>query len=158
FERVPPRPVFRACIAVVDAMGDDDQGAERELQAAKSELERMPEQVFVRQAVEIHAGHLELARARAALRAENHEASAKRGALARARSTLAEVPHSDIRFALRLLERALEGSLVPDESAVWKVQATGLWFEPPYGTRIELGRKHALRRLLVRLAEQRVSA
>jgi hypothetical protein len=42
------------------------------------------------------------------------------------------------------------------DSGCWKIESTGLWFEPPNGSRIELGRRRTLRRLLVRLAERRV--
>jgi hypothetical protein len=48
---------------VIDTLCGDLDAASRELALARAEIEREPEQLFYRRAIEIHAGHLELARA-----------------------------------------------------------------------------------------------
>jgi tetratricopeptide (TPR) repeat protein len=154
FERMASRALFRACIAVVDALGDDAVGAQREIELAESELERSPEQVFLRRAVDVHAGHVDVAKARARAKAGDQAAADALLATARARLDVNAFAQSDVRFAQRLLQRALGGSIASGRGASWRIHETGLWFEPPYGARVELGRKHALRRLLVRLAEE----
>jgi tetratricopeptide (TPR) repeat protein len=154
FERMASRALFRACLAVIDTMRGEIEAAAREIELARAELDRSPEQVFLRRAVEIHAGHVELGRARAAAHASEHTESE---ALFTDARSLLETPgfaQSDVRFAQRMLERAVKGWVAPRRSRPWRVQETGLWFEPPYGTRVELGRKHALRRLLVFLAQR----
>lgn len=153
FERMASRALFRSCLAVIDAASADVDAAERELGLARSELDRSPEQVFLRRAVEVHAGHVDLAKARAAAAAGHAADSEALRSAARGRLDVSGFAQSDVRFAQRLLARALEGQIQPGPEKVWKIHETGLWFEPPYGERVELGRKHALRRLLVRLAE-----
>lgn len=154
FERMVSRALFRACISVIDTMRGDIDAAARELELSRIELDKSPEQVFFRRAVEIHAGHLELARARQA--AHLSELTESEALYLDARVLLEHkgFEQSDVRFARRLLERALSGWVPPRRIKPWRVHETGLWFEPPYSARVDLGRKHALRRLLVSLAER----
>ena len=154
-ESVALRALFRACISVADALTGDAASAQRELDLSRRELERSPEQLFIQRAIEVHAGHIDVARARAAARAGEATAADQHLQSARARLTVSGVATSDVRFAQRLLQRALGGSIALCKEATWRIHETGLWFEPPHGARIELGRKQALRRLLVRLAQER---
>jgi len=69
----------------------------------------------------------------------------------------------DVRFAARMLRRALEhapgGELdapPPDDALV--VAADGAWFRAPHGKRVDLGGRKNLRNLLHALAENRVAA
>jgi hypothetical protein len=133
--------------------GEIDTAA-RELELARAELARSPEQVFFHRAVDIHAGHLELARARAAAHASELTESEALYTDARVLLQPRGFEQSDVRFARRMLERAVSGWVPPRRGNPWRIHETGLWFEPPYRARVELGRKHALRRLLVTLANR----
>jgi len=80
-----------------------------------------------------------------------------------ARSTLdttiltggAEVSRSiDVRLALRLVERRAATATVAGDEPGLVVDAMGKWFELTDGTRVDCRRRHAARRLLLKLAHQ----
>jgi len=155
------RALFRAFLAVAHAERDDLRAAEDAFQAAEADLATTTGQRFFTHALLLHRGHLELARARRTT--SDVEAAQLRRA---ARARLEEAPpraQSDMRFAARMLERALgrAGIAPPARASVdmLLVDAQGAWFRPPGGTRIPLGqRRQALRGLLIELARARIAA
>jgi predicted ATPase len=124
-----------------------------------------------RAAVELLHGLLELARARQALRRGQAPEEAREFA-ARAAARVAVPPgevvsSQAVRFALRLLERALarhaalvgpEPSDAADRPEVLRVASDGTWFELGRAARVDLRRRAALRRLLAGLLERRRTA
>jgi hypothetical protein len=122
--------------------------------------------------VRIERGHLDLARAREALRAWRvDEASTMRRA-AEARVEAARAPAAkwvEVRMALRLLERALkeaeadavDGALATDtviSAPVLVVHCRGDWFDLPSGKRVKLEKRRNLRLLLTTLAQRHAEA
>jgi len=100
---------------------------------------------------------LDLARARAASSAgDHHTASALRAKAGALLSQQNGFQQSDVRMAKRLLARAMQGTLVCQPPAPWRVHADGAWFSAPHRPRVELGRRRPLRRLLVALAKGRL--
>lgn len=64
-----------------------------------------------------------------------------------------EAPALETRLALRLLERVRAAGGAPDDALV--VGEAGRWFRPPHGSRVDVGRRGALRRIVERLAVAR---
>ncbi|MHB8876894.1 MAG: ATP-binding protein, partial [Myxococcaceae bacterium] len=130
-------------------------------------------------ALEVLRGQLDLALSRKALEAGDMAGAARHVEAARRRAARALAPDSlpaaadggppahrsdEIRYALRLLERGLanQGEVAPARpaplAAALVVAADGAWFSHPDGARADLCRYRALRRILARLAEQRLGA
>ncbi len=151
FARLPERALFRACIGVLDAMQDQQDSAARQFALAEEDLGRTPQRLSLRRALDIHRGHLELGRARAASQAGERELAEDLTSQARRRLGSPPITHPEVCFAERLLNGALGGGLAARHNPPWRIHETSLWFEPPYAARVELGRKHALRRLLTHL-------
>jgi hypothetical protein len=151
--------------AAVAALGRTGE-AHAALVAADAELRAIGDEAL-RVAVEIHRGHLELARSRVA--AANGDATLATALHRAARDLLAlapmqERPSDDVRFASRLLERAIAsdagggGATVVADPSVLTVGAEGGWFVPPGATEpVDLSRR-STRRLLGALAHHRLAA
>jgi predicted ATPase len=148
-ERDAMRALFRACLGVARASLGDIAGAKRDVETAQAEIRRMPEQTFFERAIRIHSGHLDLARARAT---QDPELGLKLRADARARLDDAGDAQSDIRFARRLLARALDETLTPSAPEPCLIEGSGAWFVAPHREKVELDRRKPLRRILVALA------
>lgn len=76
-----------------------------------------------------------------------------------ARDTLTdpEGASADVRIALRIVRHAMNAlDEAGDSKDALRVHPSGAWFEPPREKRIDCRRRQALRRILVRLARQRV--
>jgi predicted ATPase len=137
------------------ALGHLDE-ARAVLDKAEKELTEL-KNGFVLEAVRLFRGHLELARARdAEAKGVRSEADDFRR---RARTRLATVdpqsPNEDVRFARRLLARALDAAVAPTPTL--KIAADGTWFLLPDGTRVELLRQKRLRTVLLALARSHVT-
>ncbi|MCB9595395.1 MAG: hypothetical protein H6719_21930 [Sandaracinaceae bacterium] len=98
-------------------------------------------------------------------RAARGEAGAREAANAQIAATLAprgslkdpEGASADVRIALRIVRHAMNALDEAGESGdALRVDPSGAWFEPPGGERVDCRRRQALRRILVRLARQRV--
>ncbi|MEZ4340383.1 MAG: helix-turn-helix domain-containing protein [Sandaracinaceae bacterium] len=64
---------------------------------------------------------------------------------------------ADVRIALRIVRHAMNALDEAGESEdALRVDPSGAWFEAPGGARVDCRRRQALRRILVRLARQRV--
>lgn len=150
-ERDAMRALFRAGLGVARATLDDVPGATRDFENASAEIARMPEQLFFARAIRIHTGHLDLALARAAEAKGDGVSAADQRRAARTRLGEVGIAQSDIRFARRLLERALESTLTPSAPEPCTMDPSGAWFATPHGQRIELDRRKPLRRILVAL-------
>ena len=66
----------------------------------------------------------------------------------------------DVRFALRILQRAIEVAArrSPAGSAPLRIGPEARWFEPPGGARVSLDRRRSLRLILAALANARLLA
>jgi tetratricopeptide (TPR) repeat protein len=160
------------------AEAEDDALAEAEARLARA-LETAPppsDPGYVRDVIEQLEKIVDLARARAARRrddpvgAADFESSA-RAKLADERARLRSERWSDLRFARRLLGRALEGyagQAAKQETTVAVPIATqtpplvlgpdAMWFRRGDDDRVLLARRDAVRRILARLVEGRVNA
>jgi predicted ATPase len=139
--------LFRACLGALEATAGRPAEAARELDLADALLAGVEAPTFVC-AAKVHRCHLDLLwngpdAARARIRdAEPLVASSE-----------------DVRFAVRLLDRALarSPSRAPAQSSVAPslvVSDDGAWFEVDGAGRVDIGRRGALRRILIALARR----
>ncbi len=98
-------------------------------------------------------------------RAARGEAGAREAAAARVTAALAprgtlrdpEGASADVRIALRIVRHAMNAlDEAGERGDALRVDPSGAWFEAPKGERVDCRRRQALRRILVRLARQRV--
>jgi predicted ATPase len=155
FQVDPMRALFHALLGVVRATHDDLSGATRELDSASSELGRTSGQKFFARAIEIHGGHLLLARARASA-PESSEATLLRSQARALLNADGRFRSFDVRFALRILERGLASTLTSRPRQPWLIHEDGGWFVRPHRAKVELGRRRPLRRVLALLAKSRI--
>ncbi len=88
---------------------------------------------------------------------EEAERQLKDALAARGTLTSPEKSSADVRIALRIVRHALDAlEQASDSENALRVDPSGAWFEPPSGERVDCRRRQALRRILVRLARQRV--
>ena len=88
---------------------------------------------------------------------EEAERQLKEALAARGTLTSPEKSSADVRIALRIVRHALDAlEQASDSENALRVDPSGAWFEPPSGERVDCRRRQALRRILVRLARQRV--
>lgn len=136
--------------------------AEAEAAFGKAEAQLATKDDLALLAVRIHRGHLELAKA--SVEKDTAVAATLRRA---ARDRLALAPlegrqSDDVRFAFRLLERALAGvggAAGAGDATTLTVGTEGNWFVAPGTTDVvELSKRQHLRRLLDALARQRLTA
>jgi predicted ATPase len=142
--------------AIEAIVGRAEHGAGR-LEHARQILESNPD-ARVDGVLRVLSGMVALGRARA----DGEDADA--AAVASAREALASVESAtatfsvDIRIAARLLRRELEShSGASEREEILFIGALGNWFAPPGGERVDCRRRHTMRRLLVKLARQRMS-
>lgn len=153
-EEVGDQPLYGvllgyACAAAAGA-GRIDEAAELLLRADARLAEAGDRSALA--ALRVHRAHLELARARAA--ADPARAAALRAAVA---ETIAAVtptgrpPPQKVRAALRLLQRDLDADTTEEHAL--ELGPDARWFQLPGGERVDLVRRHNLRRILLGLAE-----
>jgi predicted ATPase len=148
----PTEGYFRACLAALEAADGRVDDALRELERAEMLLASGAPPAAVA-ALEVHRGHLDLmlARGAAALRATTLVARAQQ----RLRDAQLADRSEDVRFAVRLLTRALAGSVPAPSRAVLHVDADARAFrigdQPP----VDLTRRAALRHIVTALVEAR---
>jgi predicted ATPase len=151
-----------AGLATVEATLGEIEASERTFARAEHEARRIGVDSLV-DLVHVQRGHLELARARRAtedgdeVEARGHRAAAG----ARIEGTSAHPPSDDVRYARRLLRRALQtkephAANAPADALV--VEAKGAWFRVPGGEVIDLRMRRAARLLLVTLVRARVES
>ncbi|MBK7402207.1 MAG: AAA family ATPase [Myxococcales bacterium] len=145
--------VLHAAAAALEARVGDDGAAQRHLAIARAGAAQV-ENPVVRLVVELHAESVELSRAGARERGALVErATTRLAALQREGDDAAIAAASlDVRFAMRMLTRTLEGA--PSGACTLRVARGGLWFTVGPAERVDLGRRGALRRLLVALCER----
>ena len=148
----PTEGYFRACLAALEAADGRTEDALREMDRAEVLLASGAPPSSVA-ALEVHRGQLELLLAR--------RATAERAALlvARAQQRLRDVTladrSEDVRFAVRLLERALAGSAPAPRRAVLHLDAGARSFRIGDQPAVDLTRRAALRHIVSALAEAR---
>jgi predicted ATPase len=147
-----------ACLGAIAAIEGDTTTASDSFACADLALAPYTRPAFAA-AIEVHRGQLDLALARAAPEGDraSHEAAA-RSRIDRA-SRWAPVS-SEVRFAIRLLERSLAALAPPaDPSRALVVGPSGLWFRPPRAkASVRLHRRRSLQRLVDELATHRLRA
>jgi len=166
FERIGEvwqKAMALALLGGIHSLLGDIDAARAALDRAEADLLATGDRTFV-QAVRANRGQLDLALARACDAAGDVAGATRHRAEAERRLVdIDERASDDVRFAARLLRRALAnapGSEVdsppPDEALV--VSGDGAWFRPPHGRRIELGARRNLRRVLRALTDRRVES
>jgi predicted ATPase len=162
-----------SALAALEARYGTLDDAELYLERARRSTPRNGSSPLLELVVEAHGAQLELRRAHDATfvhgrrgSAEDRtrdDASGREGVFARVRARHGELVRSDVaassfiaRFALRMLERTLDGETSTDTfddsrvRAVIVVARDGTWFRRD-GKRVELGRRGSLRRILAAL-------
>lgn len=155
--------LFHACLGALEAHEGHAREALDALERAENLLGAMEAPAF-RSALSVHRGQLDLLLAREAEARGDGERAAR--LLSSARQRLADPglmrSSEDVRFAKRLLERALAGHL-PGRRAPAATPASlvvgpdARWFRSGEGTPVDLGRRGALRLILVALVERRLT-
>ena len=157
---------LRACLGALEAEHGELDVAIVELDRAQILLEGVGAPALLA-ALEIHRGQVDLRRARAA--ADRGETDRAFELVTRARARLAAAepvpPTQDVRFAVRMLRRALSAAPgvardaeapTPRAAAPLVIGRDARWFLVPEGPRVPLLRRGAVRRLLAALVEQRL--
>ncbi|MCC7541778.1 MAG: tetratricopeptide repeat protein, partial [Deltaproteobacteria bacterium] len=142
---------FRACLGSIEASEGHIDAANEAFEGAETLLEGVGDPALLSACV-IHRGHLDLAEARtAAGRGDGASADAlRRRARARLDALRPPIDSDDLRFAARLLSRALgEGALV--------VAADTSWFRVPGGAPVSLETRKPLRFIVAALIERRLA-
>jgi predicted ATPase len=161
-------PLFRGVLGGVLAELGDIDGALRELDRADNALVDADIPAFVA-AVHCHRGHLDLARAKVASSRSNarealrlREAARERVATTR---TLTDASvtgtkarlvdcSDDVRFAVRMLERALGPEATRREGMRLAVGLEARWFAVGEGARVDLTRRGPIRLILRAMVER----
>ncbi len=145
--------ILHAAAATLEARAGDDGAAQRHLSIARAGAAQV-ENPVVHLVVELHGLGVEVARAGARERGALIERAVTRLEELRGSTPAAEVAAAslDVRFAMRMLARGLEGA--PSGAVTLRVARGGLWFAVADAERVDLGRRGALRRLLVALCER----
>ena len=150
--------VFRACAGALDAMNGARAEAAQKLDLAEETLRALG--ASANTLVELHRGHLDLAEASALERSGDHPAANALRARARARLTCSTdastVPNDDVRWARRLLHRAL--SRLPGQERTLVIASEGAWFRVRDGAVVDLRRQGNARQILAILARRRRDA
>ncbi len=150
--------------AALLARSGDLESAAQLLELARGHFRARREQSFYASAIELLAGHLDLARA-AACEGDPLAASAHRSSARRRLERAPEAAQSDVRIARRLLEAALgvaalvrprPDRLAPGSEDVLIVERTGAWFRAPRGAPVDVARRTPLRTLLGALLTARL--
>jgi tetratricopeptide (TPR) repeat protein len=134
----PSANYFRAGLGAVLAARGDASAAAHLFEQAETALSRSNVPAFLLAAVRVHRAHLDLSRASEVT--ERAQPFAKNS--------------DEVRLALRILQRAREGST---RANALVVSRDAREIRTPDGRTIDLGRRPRLRRLVIALAEARVS-
>lgn len=128
-------------LAALEASEGQLEASERRFRWAEERLLRCEVPAYL-EAVRVHRGHLDLAE----------------GEIDRAQGRLSALGYEQtseaVRVAVRMLRRALVGRAPPPPLGL-EIGPEGLWFQLPGQARVDLGRRGALRRILLALAERR---
>jgi predicted ATPase len=169
--------LVRASLAAALAAADRLDEAARHEALAEPIMARVSDG-RLRDAATVLAGHIDLARARAAAAAGDRAAAVRHHAAAQTRladDAGPEGARSMVRFARSLLQRALaegDATAVPerpagaappasptaDATAALLVCVDAAWFRPAGAAWVDLRRRRALRRVLLALIERRLTA
>lgn len=151
--------LIHAAAAALEATEGDHVAASNHLAIAQKSAARSGNPV-VRIVVDAHRATVEIARASAAERPALVEKwRAWRGGVAAANDTGELVATSmDVRFALRVLDHTLRRAEGRSASLGLRLATDASWFELGGGSRVDLGRRGSLRRILDALAEQRTTS
>ncbi len=153
--------------SVALAMGGDIEGSREAFLRCQTMLRAKKEQSFYAAAAALFEGHLDLALAHRAERSSDEVAARAHRAQARARldaAPPAERMQSDVRIARRVLETAL-GLLKPLAPPAVKtsgerplvIDKAGAWFRPADGERVDIETRAPLRKILLILADARLT-
>jgi predicted ATPase len=170
--RLNNAPLFRGVLGAVLAELGDIDGALRELDRADNALVDADVPAFVA-AVHCHRGHLDLARAKVASSRNTprealrlREAARERVAATRTlmdasvTGTKARLVDGsdDVRFAVRMLERALGPQATRREGTRLAVGLEARWFAVGEGARVDLTRRGAIRLILLAMVQRHLES
>ena len=155
--------LFRACLGALEASEGHVREAMTELDAAEDLLRNLEAPTYFA-AIGVHRGHLEMLLARQAAEKGDPERAAHLTTSARARIHDPPLAASseDVRFAARLLARSLApppSGLAPAASvrAGLLIGPDARWFALGEEPRVDLGRRGAVRLILLGLVERRLA-
>ncbi len=150
--------LFRGYLGALEALEGRPDRAAPHFERALARLASHPHP-------KIEASVLVLAALPEITKAARGEPGARDAAIAKIEAALAprgtlrdpEGASADVRIALRIVRDALHALDEAGEGGdALRVDPSGAWFEAPGGERVDCRRRQALRRILVRLARQRV--
>ncbi|MCA9489664.1 MAG: winged helix-turn-helix domain-containing protein [Myxococcales bacterium] len=150
--------LFRGYLGALEALEGRPERATPHFERAREGLASFPH-------AKIEASVLVLAALPEVTRAARGEPEAREAAREKIEVALApratlsdpEGSSADVRIALRIVRHAMNALDEAGESEdALRVDPSGAWFEAPGGARVDCRRRQALRRILVRLARQRV--
>ena len=150
--------LFRAYAGAVEALAGHPEEAQVHLDRARATLLEHGD-LKMEASVDVLAALPEVTRAARGDAGARAQADAILARAIAPRGTLADPARSsaDVRIALRIVRHALDALEEAGASDIaLRVDPSGAWFEPPGGERVDCRRRQALRRILVRLARQRV--
>jgi tetratricopeptide (TPR) repeat protein len=150
--------LYRAYLGAIEALAGHPDEAAAQIQRARQLLAAHPDSKL-EASVDVLAALPEITRAARGEAEARAEAEATLERALEPRGTLAapERSSADVRIALRIVRHALDAlDQAGDSDEALRVDPSGAWFEPPDGERVDCRRRQALRRILVRLARQRV--
>jgi predicted ATPase len=165
-------PLFRAVLGGLLAELGYPESALAELDRASSALADATVPAFAA-AMSCHRGHLDLARARGAATRGDERGAARLREAARARviatQGLVEASQTrskarlvegsdDLRFAVRMLERALDRAELSSQRIAIEVEHEARWFAVGSCARVDLTRRGATRLILKALIDARVNS
>ena len=150
--------LFRAYAGAVEALAGRPDDALEHLERARAVLAQHPD-LKMEASVAVLGVLVPVTRAARGDADARPEADRQLEAALAPRGTLTQPEESsaDVRIALRIVRHALDAleQAGASEDAL-RVDPGGAWFEPPGAERVDCRRRQALRRILIRLARQRV--
>jgi len=140
-------------LAALEAADDRIADAERHMAEAERSAETAAVPAY-KAALALYKAQLDLAEARAATKLG--QVAAARAHRARAEQRRRDATHADVSASVRSAQELLDRALADGQQAPKvRIDPAGAWFEIGDNSRVDLGRRGALRRLLRALVEAR---
>jgi predicted ATPase len=156
-------PVFAQAFTAVAGALDADSGR---IESARRRLESATQALATRGGIwrtmtDVCTGHLDWACAKiSANEGRNEEAEQLRASARRRLEAALGARDHRLRWAVRVLDRTVRGAAVRlrEDAPVLRLEREGRWIEPPTGARLACDRRPVLRRLVLALANARVTS
>jgi len=161
--------IYLAAWGALEAACDDRREAERLFERSEKHLHAVGDAALL-EALELHRGQLDLAQSRAHASDGDARGASRARREAEARLPRANALHEHVRFARRLLERALKPTAprapevdaptiaaVETSPSALVIETEGRWFRAPRGSVVDLTRRKSARLLLLELVATRTA-